>query len=139
MSKQTVRKGGEDKMSEIEFKIGARTILGIVLLCVGIALILLVVVQAIGGTNHITDLIRTQVIEDRIGENEAFIRVMAWFFALVIESVCGFFIGSFGIKIMKKKREVREILTHFSPTIKRFPCPFFHSIFLKLLLSIPLT
>lgn len=84
-------------MSEIKLKVEARTVLGLVIVFVGVILILDGSVQAISGVGDITSLIGSEITENR-----AFLEVLGWFFGLWIEIVGGFFLGIIGTRIIKK-------------------------------------
>lgn len=84
-------------MSEIELKVELKQIFGIILLFFGIVVIMVAVFGAFSGSEHILILMGTELTE-----TEAFVKVFAWFFALLIEALGGYFIASIGMKIIKK-------------------------------------
>jgi hypothetical protein len=84
-------------MNGMELKVEPRHIFGAILLIIGVVVILISVFQAFFGSENILSLMGTVY-----NETEAFVKVFAWFFSLLIECIGGYFIASIGMKIIKK-------------------------------------
>jgi hypothetical protein len=84
-------------MGGMELKVEPKHIFGAILVTIGIVVILISVFQAFFGSENILSLMGTE-----LNETEAFVKVFAWFFSLLIECVGGYFVASIGMKIIKK-------------------------------------
>lgn len=90
------------EISEFEFKIEARTVVGFIVVIFGLIVIFISVFGGFMGIGHITSLIGEITETEGITETQALIEVFGWFFSLLIACLGGFFIASIGTKIIKK-------------------------------------
>ena len=87
-------------MTEMELKIRLRTIIGIILISIGVIIILYGVFQAYIHASQIEALWEGGPGPDI--QMQKWVESFYWFFTMVIELLAGFFIASIGTKITKK-------------------------------------
>lgn len=84
-------------MSEIKVELSPKTIFGGIVVAIGVIVIAYGVIVALTGVEKITELVGSEISYD-----EGFLRILGWFFALLIEMLGGFFLGIIGTRVMKK-------------------------------------
>jgi len=87
----------------MELKIRLQTIIGIILVSVGVIIILYGVFQAYIHMTQIQVLWETEQppITSQT-EMQKWVESFYWFFTILVEILCGFFVASIGTKIAKK-------------------------------------
>jgi len=91
----------ESIMTEMEFKIALKSIIGIILVCIGVVIILYGVFQAYIHASQLEALWEGGPGTSDI-QMQKWVESFYWFFTMVIELLAGFFLASIGTKIAKK-------------------------------------